>query len=624
MKGGSSKSNPTRIYEGISDSNINIQELLKAEIYDEKITPLSQNPFNSGKDQYQKSQPNKPYSSQTFGISDQYIVLDSFLKSPESILERGEIKWNIAPQGVTNLSPPLVGVIDNLSTVTEIEFGDFSMPFLPEFIYPLADIQTVLVLTNSDLALSQNNSTNTSPAPPVPSANLTPSLTEGPTGQMPVGLTTLINIPPWVNNPLSQILFGNKLTVQIKEAGLQSISDLNGNRHHFEFKIRYPILSEGTSPNVVNVSGAYSGSTKYIFTEPLIDLQTISLIFRNPDVPIIFDPDFFECNSFIDFTESIPTLTFKFPSHNLLTGDILNIVNFNTGFIVLDNYINRSNILQNGVLGIGAGLIVGAAPNSDGTSQKLPNSSKLVSVISGYNQSLPYFYLDPLVQFAKKGPIVIFRVTDYTPATAPGVIPAIPAKAKIEADIVVKVDEFVIPLVKTIFIYWVDTGTSQPYEAAFDFYGYPAFYIIYIYNVIPDPTSLPLPYKVNGGGFFTISNIPKGVISNYIVSNYINPVTATITAKISFIFGNTPITIFWNSLQHLYIGNFAIGAFTGTYQITFISVNAFNVVVDPIGTFCKVLYMNTQCGIYVAKRRIRIPVKVRTIVNKVTNYVIPI
>ena len=144
-----------------------------------------------------------------------------------------------------------------------------------------------------------------------------------------------------------------------------------------KFKIRYPILSEGTSPNVVNVSGAYSGSTKYIFTEPLIDLQTISLIFRNPDVPIIFDPDFFECNSFIDFTESIPTLTFKFPSHNLLTGDILNIVNFNTGFIVLDNYINRSNILQNGVLGIGAGLILGAAPNSDCPSPKLPNSNKI-------------------------------------------------------------------------------------------------------------------------------------------------------------------------------------------------------------------------------------------------------
>ena len=71
---------PTRIYEGVSDSHLNIQELLKAEIYNEKITPLSQNESNAKQSHSKRSQPNKPYSAQTYGVSDQYLILDTIPK----------------------------------------------------------------------------------------------------------------------------------------------------------------------------------------------------------------------------------------------------------------------------------------------------------------------------------------------------------------------------------------------------------------------------------------------------------------------------------------------------------------------------------------------------------------
>ena len=131
-----------------------------------------------------------------------------------------------------------------------------------------------------------------------------------------------------------------------------------------------------------------------------------------------------------------------------------------------------------------------------------------------------------------------------------------------------------------------------------------------------------LPHIVNGGGFYIIQIIPQGIILNYIVSNY-TPTNATITATIQYLFGNTQITFNWNSLQTIYRGTFVIGTFSGIYQITIISVTSTTVVVDPINTFCTLTFMSTTCGIYVAKRRIRIPVRIRTIVNRVTNFITP-
>ena len=79
---------------------INVHELLKRQVYNEEITPHSRNDANSnGKpntDKYMFFDQSRPYSDQTFGVSDNYLILDSFTKSPvSSNLERGEISWNI-------------------------------------------------------------------------------------------------------------------------------------------------------------------------------------------------------------------------------------------------------------------------------------------------------------------------------------------------------------------------------------------------------------------------------------------------------------------------------------------------------------------------------------------------
>jgi hypothetical protein len=77
---------------------INVHELLKQQIYSEQITPGSRNPANQNND-YMYFEQGRPYSAQTFGVSDSYLMLDSFTKSLSSSMQNGELAWNIQIQG---------------------------------------------------------------------------------------------------------------------------------------------------------------------------------------------------------------------------------------------------------------------------------------------------------------------------------------------------------------------------------------------------------------------------------------------------------------------------------------------------------------------------------------------
>lgn len=360
---------------------INVHELLKRQVFSEDITPHSRNKANAnnsniGNSNYMFFEQNRPYSDQTFGISDSYLILDSFTKSASSNLENGEISWNIQTQGPTNIDQGIIGSINLLANVIEIELGSFTLPILKESIYPI-NTNIAAILTNNNISLIQNNNSGNKLIPELQEVQIPP--------QAPPSLPTSITSTkhtPWYNNPLSQTPFGGQITIQIKEAGVQAYTGGHTSAlHHFIFQIQYNDLIN--SPNSTNVVPMSEGTNLFIFTEPIIDFNSITLVFRNPDYTLQFEPDIINCNIICDFENPINGqyfLHFINKNHNLLTEDRIYLKNFKSGIGALDNYINSSS-----------GILVGYAPDLNGLSQNIATGVSL--------SDSDIFYTDPFIAF---------------------------------------------------------------------------------------------------------------------------------------------------------------------------------------------------------------------------------
>jgi hypothetical protein len=150
-----------------------------------------------------------------------------------------------------------------------------------------------------------------------------------------------------MNNPYTQTPYGNRVTVQLVEAGLQSYSDRKGARHHFEFQLTYPTFN-GLNPTMLTAA-PLSGNKwdTFMFTEPLKDVHGLTLVFRNPDVPINFLPDCFYDAVIGDDGSVAPApghyVMVTVNGHGLLVGDRVHISGFASGNDALDVYINRED-----------------------------------------------------------------------------------------------------------------------------------------------------------------------------------------------------------------------------------------------------------------------------------------
>jgi hypothetical protein len=306
---------------------LDVHELLKREAFGSS--------GGSCDDHFEKS---RPCPTDTYGISDQYLTLDSFSKLRSSNVENGEFQWNFMVQGVTG--DEVLGVRDRIDTIIEIQLGAFAMPILPEVPYILADPPAVPPSGTNQLVLVQNNDNSGAAG-----SNGAPALV--PSAQYPkeillAGDTTAY---PWVHNPYSQTPYYGHLAIQIREAGLQSYSDRNGARHHFEFALEYPVGAEGRNPTML-LAAPFVGQKwdTFIFTDPLKDMHGLTLVFRNPDVPIRFQPD---CLYDVVFTSDGnpgplgPFLMGTFANHGLDMGDRIFIEGFSSGNATLDTYMNR-------------------------------------------------------------------------------------------------------------------------------------------------------------------------------------------------------------------------------------------------------------------------------------------
>lgn len=281
-------------------------------------------------------------------IIEHYVVLDSFIKLETSKTEVGEFKWLFNSQGLS--TSETIGVKEVIDYVTEIQFGTFFIPTLEDVTY-----FDLTFLENTDVNLIQNNSS--------PGINEPPTLVRNGTvsGQYP---TTILRndaetyVFPWINNPYTQVPYYNRMTIQIVEAGLQSYVNMNNTRFNFEYELRHDTDMCSTSNYILARAVDGDNWDSFVFSTPLRDLLSMTVIFRNPDDPISFEPDVMY-RSVLNITFDIfsldgyhITITTQY-DHKLRAGDRIFLKNFVPKDPVtgienplfpqhIKNYINRS------------------------------------------------------------------------------------------------------------------------------------------------------------------------------------------------------------------------------------------------------------------------------------------
>ena len=252
---------------------------------------------------------------------EQYVMLDSYVKVKDSLTEFGEFKWNFNTQGQT--LDESVGVNGTLNNIVQIQMGTFWIPIIEDSTYMDTRVESY-----GTIKLIQNNTSN---------PGLPPTLIrqDGYYGQYTYsilfdGETFKF---PWPNNPFTQIPFANKITVQIKELGLQSYANFNNIRYNFEFIAMHNNRLNG-NPYFLQVKPINGARwDEYNFNTPIQTLNTMTLIFRNPDYTINFEPDVMY-RSFISLVHdptppsgSYLSITTQF-THKLCAGDRIYLRNF--------------------------------------------------------------------------------------------------------------------------------------------------------------------------------------------------------------------------------------------------------------------------------------------------------
>jgi hypothetical protein len=253
-------------------------------------------------DHFEKSRPS-PY--ETYGCSDQYVVLDSFARVRDMSPARGTYEFNFMVQGEGR--PQSIGATDKIDTVVEAQVAPFVVPLLP---------------LNPRLL----NSPVTNYALPQLIANGAP------------GTSTL-------GSGFTQLPFGGRVTMQLVEVGRQAVQG-RGVRHHFEFDVLPYIAAQGTYDEItpyrpdIPAGEHFTGLrlvplaefSSFVFTDPIKDVHGLTVTFRNPDQTIVFPEDCYDNARAIRVVDGLNTvLVIELPGSNLAAGDRIYI----TGF---DNY----------------------------------------------------------------------------------------------------------------------------------------------------------------------------------------------------------------------------------------------------------------------------------------------
>jgi hypothetical protein len=301
------------------DRELDVHELLKQQAFASSAASCD--------DHFEK---NRPCPTAVYGVSDQYMVLDSFEKVEGSRTDKGEFQFNFMVQGPTR--DQNIGVKDTLDTIIGIQACEFCVPLLPFDEFTVPGLERLF--------------------PGMPAGTLIAN------GALPTdGDAT--------TNPQSQTPFCSKVTMYLKEIGLQSYSDADNRRHHFEFDADVvgaaPAPADGDRLQLTPLKNC----EYYLFTEPIQDIHGLTVCFYNPGNPLKFPPDvLYGVTAFGDPN----LLVFRYVDQtnliNLAPDDRIFITGFNSANGLLNTYVNRA---EGHIIGAGGFAITPPVTSTDPT-----------------------------------------------------------------------------------------------------------------------------------------------------------------------------------------------------------------------------------------------------------------
>ena len=188
------------------------------------------------------------------GISDHYMILDSYQKLEDSHPERGEYKFHFNPRGATK--DQAIGIRDDITRIIEMTVSKFTIPLTK------LDSFDATTLTTANPALSILDLTGN---PSEPSADISA-----------------------VSSRHQQYAY-QRITMYMRDISAQSFIDNEDKRHHFEF--------EPTAIGHIRGSG-YGNKLlltpiddNYVLTDPINHVHGMSINFFNPDHELKMPPD---------------------------------------------------------------------------------------------------------------------------------------------------------------------------------------------------------------------------------------------------------------------------------------------------------------------------------------------
>ena len=312
---------------------------------------IGKNTYAKTADRHYEDMPSAGFN----GISDQYIILDSFMKERDSDTRSGEFRWTFAVQSATKNN--MIGVTDKLNDIIEIQVDKFHVPIPEDVKYEVIPSDTAAYGLDRLFLFGPDGTTDA------------PLLD-------PIFYPNTLQTTPWIHNPYSQTPYSGCFTMQIREFGRQAYSSAGGVFHQFEFNTSVP-RSFKTAPNILLADPI---NDKFIFTEPFRNLESMSVIFRNPDYPINFAPDTIydaqieECDY-----GGIACIRIVVENHGLLVGDRIFIKEANTGSSTINKHLIRhSGHIVMDDLSEDNGSVTAAI----GTAINTPNSFMINPIIS--------------------------------------------------------------------------------------------------------------------------------------------------------------------------------------------------------------------------------------------------
>lgn len=352
--------------------DLDVHELLKREAF--------ASPNDACDDHFEK---NRPCPNDIYGISDQYVNLDSWVKDQSrSVPAQGIFSWNFMVQGVSRDQD--VGVRDKVDTVVSIQLSSFMIPLL----------------------VPGTQMTNPFPAAGGGLVAGFPQLDMG-AEVFPAGSSG--NVLGYTFNELPYV---GQITIELREIGLQAISLNGGVRYHFVADVIPVYAPQGTLSTQLGVAvgnvNPYPIALRvvpqpfhdqYNFTDPIQDIHGLTLAFRSFNIPLTFPLDTVIGAQAFTSSADYPYLMFSLPVGKDDWGPTIRwlqalagqtrvfISGFRSGNAPIDNWVNQApSLLTNLPPGAAAGITV----DSVNVAESVPEQT--IAIRLG-----PLIHVEPLV-----------------------------------------------------------------------------------------------------------------------------------------------------------------------------------------------------------------------------------